>query len=78
MDEEYDVIVLGTGLTVSSQSGLLCACTGTKKQTKKKQGGMRELPCGYYGQRVDAGPLSSVYSWLEVKGFLHPSEPAKK
>lgn len=38
---------------------------------------MRELPCGYYGQRVDAGPLSSVCSWLEVKGFLHPSEPAK-
>lgn len=35
MDEEYDVIVLGTGLTVSSQSGLLCACTGTKKKQNR-------------------------------------------
>lgn len=60
MDEEYDVIVLGTGLTVSSQSGLIRACRGTKKKNKqkgKKQGGMRELPCGYNGAASRRRPV---------------------
>lgn len=62
MDEEYDVIVLGTGLTVSSQSGLICACTETKKR-----GGMRELPCGFKWAASGRWPVIFLCSWLKVK-----------
>lgn len=64
MDEEYDVIVLGTGLTVSSQSGLICACT---KTLKKSETGYVNFHVVINGQRVDTGPLSFLCSWLEVK-----------
>lgn len=40
MDEEYDVIVLGTGLTVSRVKPHL-RCTETKKKKKKKKMNVR-------------------------------------
>lgn len=59
MDEEYDVIVLGTGLTVSSQSGLICACTETKNGA-----GCENFHVVTIGQRVDAGRYPCVRGWM--------------
>lgn len=76
MDEEYDVIVLGTGLTVSRQSGLLSALHGDKKN---RAGCVNfHVVIMWAASRRRPVILRAFVAGSKKKGFLHPSEPAKK
>lgn len=63
MDEEYDVIVLGTGLTVSSQAS--SSLHRNKKKRKKKW--TCELPRSYFW--ADCRPVNPLFI-REVKASL--------
>ncbi len=64
MDEEYDVIVLGTGLTVSSQASFTLHGNKQKKRIDYRS--------GLFHSRTAAGPLCSIYPSPGVKASSIP------